>query len=75
MRRAVAGLQAPMTAMREDHDDHTGEVAIIKKLTDNLTQPDGGRATWTRLYFGLNDFITDLDEHIRVGNDVLFSAV
>jgi len=72
MRRAMAGLDAPITAMRGDHDDHTNEVAMIKRLTNNLTLPAGACGSWTRLYADLNEFVVDLEEHIRLENDVLF---
>lgn len=66
------GLDAPIAAMRADHDDHEGEVAEIRRLTANLTLPPGACRTWTALYAGLDEFLADLDEHIRLENEVLF---
>ena len=37
-----------------------------------LTLPQGACRTWTSLYAGLDEFITDLEEHMRLENDVLF---
>jgi regulator of cell morphogenesis and NO signaling len=72
MRNTLSGLDAPITAMRQDHDDHSDELATIKHLTNNLTLPQGACGSWTRLYSDLSDFVSDLEEHIRLENDVLF---
>ncbi|SMH39068.1 hemerythrin domain-containing protein [Maritimibacter sp. HL-12] len=67
------GIENPITAMRADHDDHAAVVAEIRGLTCDLTLPDGACRTWTSLYAGLDEFLTDLEEHIRLENDVLFA--
>lgn len=72
IRNAAAGLDAPIAAMRADHDDHEAEVGQIRQLTNNLTLPDGACRSWTRLYTGVGEFLDDLEEHIRLENDVLF---
>jgi regulator of cell morphogenesis and NO signaling len=72
IRKSVAGLEAPNAAMRQDHHDHADEVAQIRQLANGLTAPDGACELWTRLYAGLKEFLTDLEEHIRLENDVLF---
>lgn len=66
------GIENPIAVMRADHDDHEREVGEIRRLTRNLTLPDRACATWTALYAGLAEFIDDLNEHIRLENDVLF---
>jgi regulator of cell morphogenesis and NO signaling len=66
------GIENPIAVMRADHDDHATEVAEIRRLTAGLSLPQGACGTWTALYAGLNEFITDLEEHIRLENDVLF---
>ncbi|MFC2967929.1 hemerythrin domain-containing protein [Acidimangrovimonas pyrenivorans] len=66
------GIDRPIAAMRADHDDHGDEIAQIRKLTDDLTLPEGACRTWTALYDGLGRFIADLEEHIRLENEVLF---
>jgi regulator of cell morphogenesis and NO signaling len=58
--------------MRADHDDHSRDVAEIHRLTRGLSKPDGACRTWTDLYAGLGEFLSDLAEHIRLENDVLF---
>ncbi len=66
------GIENPIAVMRADHDDHATEVAEIRRLTDGLTLPPGACGTWTALYGGLDTFIADLEEHMRLENDVLF---
>jgi len=66
------GIENPIAVMRADHDDHVTEVAEIRRLTGDLTLPEGACGTWTALYAGLDEFITDLEEHMRLENDVLF---
>ena len=67
-----ARLAEPIAAMRVDHDEQNGEAAEIRRLTEDLTLPPGACSTWTNLYEGLTEFLADLDEHIRLENDVLF---
>ncbi|KAB2882369.1 MAG: hypothetical protein F9K34_14645 [Albidovulum sp.] len=66
------GIENPIAVMRRDHDDHATDVAEIRRLTTGLTRPQGACRTWTSLYAGLDEFITDLEEHMRLENDVLF---
>lgn len=66
------GIENPIAVMRADHDDHAAEVAEIRRLTRGLTLPEGACGTWTALYARLDEFITDLEEHMRLENDVLF---
>ena len=72
IRYAAAGLDAPIAAMRADHDNQEAEVDQIRHLTNNLTLPDGACRSWTRLYTEVGEFLDDLEEHIRLENDVLF---
>ena len=41
-------------------------------LTADLRLPPGACRIWTALYAGLEEFLSDLTEHIRLENDVLF---
>ncbi len=72
IRKAAAGLDAPIAAMRADHDDHEAEVERIRQLTGGLTLPQGACRSWTRLYAGVGEFLDDLADHIQLENDVLF---
>lgn len=75
IRSAATGLGAPVAAMRNDHDDHASDIARIGQLTNGLTPPDDACASWTRLYAELGDFISELEAHIRLENEVLFPQV
>jgi regulator of cell morphogenesis and NO signaling len=66
------GIDQPIAVMRADHDDHAAEVARIREITGGLSLPDGACRKWTALYEGLGTFIGDLEEHMRLENDVLF---
>ena len=65
-------IGTPIAVMRADHDDHAQDVAEIRRLTGDLGLPEGACRSWTALYVGLGEFISDLEEHIRLENDVLF---
>lgn len=67
-----AGIEHPIAAMRADHDNHAAEIAEINRLTGDLSLPDGACRTWTALYAGLDEFLADLVEHMRLENEVLF---
>ena len=66
IRRAASGLDAPIAVMRADHDNHEAEVEQIRRLTGNLTLPDGACRSWTRLYTEVGEFLDDLQEHIEL---------
>lgn len=71
-RGGMPGIENPIAVMRADHDDHDAEIAEVRRLTGNLTLPEGACRTWTALYEGLTEFIADLEAHIRLENEVLF---
>lgn len=74
--RSGRGDPAGLTArMRADHDDHTAEIGRILDLTAGLTPPAGACRSWRELYSGLDAFIADLREHVRLENEVLFPRV
>lgn len=68
----MPGIEHPIAVMRADHDDHAAEMAHIRRITGGLTLPEGACRTWTALYNGLNTFIADFEDHMRIENDVLF---
>ncbi|WP_347309713.1 hemerythrin domain-containing protein [Defluviimonas sp. SAOS-178_SWC] len=72
IRKAASGLDTPIAAMRDDHDDHAADIARIGQLTNGLALPPGACPIWTRLYAELGDFIQAIEEHIRLENEVLF---
>lgn len=66
--------QNPIAVMRLEHDHHGDNLDDILLLTDQLLLPVGACNTWTALYTGLEQFKTDLMEHIHLENNVLFMA-
>jgi regulator of cell morphogenesis and NO signaling len=66
------GIEHPIAVMRADHDDQDREVAEIRRLTGGPKLPEGACRSWTALYAGLDEFMTDLAEHMRLENEVLF---
>ena len=71
-RGGMPGIENPIAVMRADHDDHDREMAEIRRLTHDLTLPEGACRTWTALYAGLTEFLADFADHIRLENEVLF---
>lgn len=67
-----AGIEHPIAVMRADHDDHAGNIALIRQLTHDLTAPDHACGSWRSLYGGLAALFDDLAAHIALENDVLF---
>ena len=66
------GIEHPIVVMRADHDGHDREVAEIRRLTGGPALPAGACRSWTALYAGLEEFLADLAEHMRLENEVLF---
>lgn len=67
-----AGVEHPIAAMRADHDDHAETIALIRKLTGDLTPPEHACGSWRSLYGGTATLLDELADHIALENDVLF---
>lgn len=65
--------RAPISVMRFEHDQHNQGLEKLHRLTHQLRLPAKACQTWQALYGLLSEFCTDLDEHIRLENDVLFN--
>lgn len=74
MIKSGMGQQAmgPISVMEHEHDEAGEQLEVVKFLTNNLTPPEGACNTWLALYAGINEFITDLMEHIHLENNLLF---
>lgn len=66
------GIEHPIAVMRADHDDHAENIALIRRLTNDLTPPAKACGSWRSLYAGLTTLFDDLATHIALENDVLF---
>ncbi len=65
--------RAPISVMRFEHGQHNQGLEKLHNLTHNLRLPAGACRTWQALYGLLTEFCADLEEHIRLENDFLFS--
>lgn len=68
----ATGIEHPIAMMRRDHDDHVESIALIRRLTRDLTPPDHACGSWRSLYCGTARFLDELASHIALENDVLF---
>ncbi|NNU82009.1 hypothetical protein HMH01_16345 [Halovulum dunhuangense] len=66
------GIGHPIAVMRAEHDDHAATIALIRRLTDDLTPPDHACGSWAALYGGTASLLDDLAAHVALENDVLF---
>jgi regulator of cell morphogenesis and NO signaling len=69
--RADAAAQ-PIAGMRHDHAEHEEALDRIAAITHGFRLPADACNSWRRLYAGTRKLVDDLDEHIRLENDVLF---
>jgi regulator of cell morphogenesis and NO signaling len=65
-------VQNPIKMMEEEHEAAGNEMEEIRKLTNNYTLPEGACTTFTLLYQKLEEFDTDLHEHVHLENNILF---
>lgn len=74
MIEAGSGSRAagPVHMMEIEHEDHGESLRMIRKLTSNFTLPPEACVTWAALYRRLEDFETELMEHIHLENNILF---
>lgn len=70
--RGMQHLAQAIAAMRADHEDHARNVEAILAVTSDLKLPVGACPSWTSLYEKLGSFISDLDQHIHIENEILF---
>jgi regulator of cell morphogenesis and NO signaling len=66
-------VSRPISVMMADHEQHRAEIETIYRLTHDVTVHPDACNTWRALYLGLQQFISDLNTHIHIENDVLFA--
>lgn len=66
------GIETLIAVMCADHDDHAETIALIRKLTGDLTPPEHACGSWWSLYGGTATLLDELASHIALENDVLF---
>jgi regulator of cell morphogenesis and NO signaling len=65
-------INAPISVMRGEHDEHGERLARIEALTQGLQVPEDACPTWRALYAGLRKLIDDVHEHVHLENNALF---
>ncbi len=65
-------VSRPIGVMRADHDDHTHNLTVLTELTGGFRPPEDACTSWFLLYDGLAKLTADINEHIRIENEVLF---
>lgn len=64
--------EAPIDAMRQEHTNHGQLLDRLLSLTNDATPPAGACNTWRALYAGIDQFQSDLIQHIHLENNLLF---
>jgi regulator of cell morphogenesis and NO signaling len=62
----------PVHVMEMEHEEHARNLAILRRLTNNLQPADEACTTWRALYLGLQQLEEELMVHIHLENNVLF---
>jgi regulator of cell morphogenesis and NO signaling len=75
IRSAVAGLDAPVAVMMEDHDVAGELLAQLRRLTHDYEVPADGCASYQAAYAGLEQLEADTHLHVHKENNVLFPMV
>jgi regulator of cell morphogenesis and NO signaling len=65
-------IQAPITAMEDEHEAAGDLVKRIRSLSSNYTPPDFACPTFQVTYQKLKEFDNDLMRHIHLENNILF---
>ena len=61
----------PIGVMRMEHEEHAERLQHLLALTRNATAPADTCTSWQQLYTGVRKFVDDLQQHIRLENEVL----
>lgn len=69
----VAGTEAPIACLRDEHDGHGADLQKLRALAHDFVPPASACNTWRALYLGLHELERMLMEHIHLENHVLFA--
>lgn len=67
---SIAG--GPIAVMESEHVQHAEALETMLALAHRLQLPEEACKSWQALYHGLGELYSDLTEHIRLENDILF---
>jgi regulator of cell morphogenesis and NO signaling len=62
----------PIAVMTADHDDAGALLARMRELSSGYAIPDGACPTYRALYNALEEFESDMHQHIHLENNILF---
>lgn len=71
----LASIKDPINIMERDHDIAGDLIKEIRSLTSDYTAPDGACNSVKMLYYKLEEFESDLLQHIHLENNILFPKV
>lgn len=66
-------VSGPISVMMSDHESHIESIDRIYALTHDLSLHPEACNTWRALYLGLQEFISDINMHIHIENNILFA--
>ncbi|MEH6345042.1 MAG: iron-sulfur cluster repair protein YtfE [Bermanella sp.] len=66
-------VQGPISVMLSDHEGHIKDIEKIYALTQDLIPHAQACNTWRALYLGLQEFVSDINMHIHIENNILFA--
>lgn len=69
-RGALAGM--PIRVMELEHEEHRRSLDRLRELTGSFRPPASACASWRQLYARLAELAGELDDHIRLENEVVF---
>ena len=65
----------PIKVMMAEHEDHVANLERTRALTHDFALPADASEAWRTLYHGLQQLEADLNAHIQLENNVLFTRV
>ena len=65
----------PIKVMMAEHDDHVANLQRTRALTHDFALPADTTPAWRKLYLDLQRLEADLNQHIHLENNVLFTRV
>ncbi|WP_299365538.1 DUF6522 family protein [uncultured Paracoccus sp.] len=69
---AASGLGPLIDMLRGNHDRLNSDCLRISEITGDFVLPKAACTSWATFYARLDEFTADLQEHMRLENDVLF---
>ena len=63
----------PIKVMMAEHEDHVANLERTRALTHDFALPTGASPAWRTLYLDLQSLEADLNAHIHLENNVLFT--